>query len=160
MQSAKQLLTMVLVPLMLSTTLFAQQVALSNWSNVENLKPGTKIVVRTKNGREFVGTKRQSTDDTLFMEAKFPVQGARTISLSKDEIQEVRKNKSTFYYPLIGLATGLGVGVAIGARADHPGTDDPNLGKMLGGGLGGGIGLIAGEGLSRRPKTKRVYLAP
>jgi hypothetical protein len=159
MQSAKQLLSMVLVLLMSSTTLFAQQ-ALSNWSNVENLKPGTKIVVRTKNGREFVGTKRQSTDDTLFMEAKFAVQGARTISLSKDEIQEVRKNKSTFYYPLLGLAIGIGVGVAIGARADHPGTDDPNLGKMLGGGLGGGIGLIAGEGISRKPKTKRVYLAP
>ena len=159
MQSLKKLLSMVLVLLVASTTLFAQQ-SLSNWSNVENLKPGTKIVVRTKNGREFVGTKRQSTDDTLFMEAKFPVQGTRTISLSKDEIQEVRKNKSTFYYPLLGLAIGLGVGVAIGARADHPGTDDPNLGKMLGGGLGGGIGLIAGEGISRRPKTKQIYVAP
>ena len=159
MQSAKQLLSIVLVLLMASTTLFAQQ-ALSNWSNVENLKPGTKIVVRTKNGREFVGTKRQSTDDTLFMEARFPVQGMRTISLSKDEIQEVRKNKSTFYYPLVGLAIGLGVGVAIGARADHPGTDDPNLGKILGGALGGGIGLTAGEGISRKPKTKQVYLAP
>jgi hypothetical protein len=139
--------------------MFAQQ-ALSNWSNVENLKPGTKIVVRTKNGREYVGTKRQSTDDTLFMEARFPVQGLRTISLSKDEVQEVRKNKSTFYYPLIGLAIGLGVGVAIGARADHPGTDDPNLGKILGGGLGGGIGLVTGEGISRRPKTKQIYVAP
>ena len=159
MQSAKQLLSIVLVVLMSSATLFAQQ-ALSNWSNVENLKPGTRIVVRTKNGREYVGTKRQSTDDTLFMEARFPVQGMRTISLSKDEIQEVRKNKSTFYYPLIGLAIGLGVGVAIGARADHPGTDDPNLGKMLGGGLGGGMGLIAGEGISRRPKTKQIYVAP
>jgi len=159
MQSAKQLLSIVLVLLMASTTLFAQQ-ALSNWSNVENLKPGTKIVVRTKNGREFVGTKRQSTDDTLFMEARFPVQGMRTISLSKDEIQEVRKNKSTFYYPLLGLAIGLGVGVAIGERADHPGTDDPNLGKILGGALGGGIGLTAGEGISRKPKTKQVYLAP
>src|SRR5438270_3324829 len=159
MQSLKKLLSTLLVLLVSSATLIAQQ-PFSSWSNVENLKPGTKIVVRTKNGREFVGTKRQSTDDTLFMEARFPVQGARTISLSKDEIQEVRKNKSTFYYPLIGLAIGLGVGVAIGARADHPGTDDPNLGKMLGGGLGGGIGLIAGEGISRRPKTKRVYLAP
>lgn len=159
MQCAKQLLSMVLVLLVASTTLFAQQ-ALSNWSNVENLKPGTKIVVRTKNGREFVGTKRQSTDDTLFMEARFPVQGMRTISLSKDEIQGVRKNKSTFYYPLLGLAIGLGVGVAIGARADHPGTDDPNLGKILGGALGGGIGLTAGEGISRRPKTKQIYVAP
>ena len=159
MQSAKQLLSTVLVVLMSSATLFAQQ-ALSNWSNVENLKPGTKIVVRTKNGREYVGTKRQSTDDTLFMEARFPVQGMRTISLSKDEIQEVRKNKSTFYYPLIGLAIGLGVGVAIGARANHPGTDDPSLGKILGGGLGGGIGLAAGEGISRRPKTKQIYVAP
>ena len=150
---------MVLVLLVSSTTLCAQQ-ALSNWSNVENLKPGTKIVVRTKNGREFVGTKRQSTDDALFMEARFPVQGLRTISLSKDEIQEVRKKKSTFFYPLPGLAIGPGVGIAIGAGADHPGTDDPNLGKVLGGGLGGGIGLAAGEGLSRRPKTKQIYVAP
>ncbi|HBB96434.1 MAG TPA: hypothetical protein DC054_13690 [Blastocatellia bacterium] len=159
MQSAKQVLSIVLVLLMSSTTMFAQQ-ALSNWSNVENLKPGTKIVVRTKNGREFVGTKRQSTDDTLFMEARFPVQGVRTISLSKDEIQEVRKNKSTFFYPLLGLAIGIGVGVAIGSTADHPGTDDPNLGKILGGVLGGGIGLTAGEGISRRPKTKQIYVAP
>jgi len=159
MQSAKKLLSMVLVVLMSSMTLCAQQ-ALSNWSNVENLKPGTRIVVRTRNGREFVGTKRQSTDDTLFMEAKFAVQGARTISLSKDEIQEVRKKKSSFFYPLLGLAIGLGVGVAIGSTADHPGTDDPNLGKLLGGLLGGGIGLTAGEGLSRRPKTKQVYVAP
>jgi len=150
---------MVLVLLVASTTLFAQQ-ALSSWSNVENLKPGTKIVVRTKNGREFVGTKRQSTDDTLFMEAKFAVQGLRTISLSKDEIQEVRKNKSTFYYPLLGLAIGIGVGIAVGSTADHPGTDDPNLGKILGGALGGGIGLTAGEGISRRPKTKQIYVAP
>ena len=159
MQSAKQLLSIVLVLLMSSATMFAQQ-ALSNWSNVENLKADTKIVVRTKNGREFVGTKRQSTDDTLFMEAKFAVQGVRTISLSKDEIQEVRKKKSTFFYPLLGLAIGIGVGIAVGSTADHPGTDDPNLGKILGGVLGGGIGLTAGEGISRRPKTKQIYVAP
>ena len=159
MQSLKKVLSIVLVLLVTSVTLFAQQ-SLSNWSNVENLKPGTRIVVRTKNGREFVGTKRQSTDDTLFMEARFPVQGARTISLTKDEIQEVRKNKSTFFYPLLGLAIGLGIGVAIGAGADHPGTDDPGLGKVLGGGLGAAIGLAAGEGIARRPKTKRIYVAP
>lgn len=159
MQSAKRLLSMVLVLLLASTTLFAQQ-ALSNWSNVENLKSGTKVVVRTKNGREFVGTKRQSTDDTLFMEASFPVQGMRTISLSKDEIQEVRKNKSTFFYPLLGLAIGVGVGVALGSRYDHRGSEDPNLGKVLVGGLGGGIGLAAGAGFSRKPRTKQIYVAP
>jgi len=160
MQSAKRLLSMVLVLLMSSMTLFAQQ-ALSNWSNVENLKPGTKIVVRTKNGREYVGTKRQSTDDTLFMEARFPVQGVRTISLSKDEIQEVRKKKSsTFFYPLLGLAIGIGVGIAVGSTADHPGSDDPSLGKILGGGLGGGIGLAAGGAISRKPKTNQIYIAP
>ena len=159
MKSLKKVLSILLVLLVSSTTLFAQQ-SLSNWNNVENLRPGTKIVVRTKNGREFVGTKRQSTDDTLFMEAKFQVQGSRTISLSKDEIQEVRKNKSTFFYPLVGLAIGIGVGVAFGARADHPGTDDPNLGKIVDGALGGGIGLAAGAGLSRKPRTKQIYIAP
>ena len=160
MQSLKKLISMVLVLLVACTTLFAQQ-SLSSWSNVENLKPGTKIVVRTKNGREFVGTKRQSTDDTLFMEAKFQVQGARTISLSKDEIAEVDKRKSRWFLPVIGAAIGIGVGLAWGAVADRGNYEDPGLGKVLGGFLGGVIGVGAGgAAATRSPKTKAVYVAP
>jgi len=138
---------------------FAQKVS-SSWDTVENLKLGTRIVVTTKNGREFVGTKRQSTDDTLFMETNFAIQGNRTISLSKDEIAEVSKLKSKWLYQLIGMGIGVAVGVAIGDTYDHPGSDDPGLGKVLIGGIGGGIGLATGSVFSRKPGKKTIYVAP
>ncbi|MFN2576267.1 MAG: hypothetical protein ABR607_01100 [Pyrinomonadaceae bacterium] len=160
MNSVKQLVSMVLVLLVGCTSLFAQQ-ALSNWSNVENLKPGARIVVRTKNGREFIGSKRQSTDDTLFMEANFAVQGARMISLSKNEIAEVDKRKSRWFLPIIGAAVGIGAGLAWGAVADRKNYEDPGLGKALGAVFGGGIGLAAGSAAATmKPRTTAVYVAP
>jgi hypothetical protein len=157
MESSKKLLSSILVLMLSPGALFAQK-ALSDWGNVEKLKPGTKIIVTTKNGREFAGEKRQSTDDTLFMETRFPVQGTRTFSLTKDEIAEVRKIKSRWLLPLVGAAVGIGVGIAIGSTADHPYTDDPNLGKMLGGGLGGLIGFGTGSMIHRKAKT--IYVTP
>jgi len=142
-----------------SVTAFAQK-ATSSWSSVENLKKGTKIIVTTRNGREFIGVKRQSTDDTLFMETNFAVQGNQTISLTKDEIAEVSKAKSKWFYPLIGAGIGIAVGAAIGSTQDHRGGDDPGLGKVLGGGLGGAIGLAAGSGFSRKPGKKTIYIGP
>jgi hypothetical protein len=158
MKSVK-LVSLVLVLLLSSLPTFAQQ-SLSSWANVENLKNGTNIVVVTKNGREFIGKKRQSTNDTLFMETKFAVQGNRTISLTKDEIGQVSKTKSKWFYPLIGLGIGLAAGVAIGSTADHPYSDDPGMGKLLGGLLGGPVGLATGSFLARKPGTKTIYVAP
>lgn len=157
MKRLKKPLSIALVLLLTPSVLFAQKI-LSDWGNLERLKPGTKIIVTTKNGREFAGQKRQSTDDTLFMETRFPVQGSRTISLSRNEIAEVRKTKSRWLLPLVGTAIGVGVGIAIGSTADHPYTDDPNLGKMLGGGLGGLIGFGTGSIVPRKAKT--IYVAP
>jgi hypothetical protein len=154
-----KLCSLMIVVMLSSVSAFAQNPN-SNWTNVEKLKHGTKIVVVTKNGREFVGTKRQSTDDSLFMETNFAIQGNRTISLSKDEIAEVSKLKSKWFYQLIGLGIGLAVGVAIGDTYDHPGSDDPGLGKVLIGGIGGGIGLATGSIFSRKPGKKAIYVAP
>ena len=47
-----------------------------------------------------------------------------------------------------------------GAIQGRAGSDDPSLGKILGGALGGGIGLAAGGAISRKQKTKQVYIAP
>ena len=156
---AKKLFSLALVVLLLSAGAFAQQ-STSNWANVENLKNGAKIIVTTRNGREFVGVKRQSTDDTLFMETKLAAQGSRTISLTKDEIAEVSKTKSKWFYPLIGLGLGIGVGIAIGDTQDHRGGDDPGIGKVVGGLMGGAIGGATGSFLSRKPGTKTIYSAP
>jgi len=155
----RNLCSLIIVLMLVSGPAFGQK-ATSSWSNVEGLKNGTRMVVTTKNGREFVGVKRQATDDTLFMETNFAVQGNRTISLAKDEIAEVSKTKSKWIYPLIGVGVGLAAGVAIGSTADHPYSDDPGLGKLVGGVLGGGGGLLAGSMFSRKPAIKTIYIAP
>lgn len=160
MKSLKTLTAIVLVLWLIPGTLFAQQ-SLSDWNNVVKLKSGTRIVVITKNGREFAGEKRVANDDMMFMEADFEVQGQRTINLSRDEIAEVRKRKNRWLLPLVSAAIGIGVGIAIGSTADHPGSDDPGLGKMVGGLMGGLIGAGAGGAAARFKKhTKAVYVAP
>lgn len=155
----RSLLTLVLIFLLTPATLFAQQPS-SDWNDVVKLKNGTKIIVITKNGREFAGEKQVASDDTLFMETKFEIQGSRTINLARSEIAEVRKRKSRWILPLIGAAIGVGVGVAIGATQDHPGTDDPHAGKIVIGTLGGLIGAGAGGFAARYKGTKVVYVSP
>jgi hypothetical protein len=157
MKPLKRLLTIVLGLILMPGLLFAQK-NLADWGNVEKLKSGTKVIVTTKKGMEFAGEKRQTTDDTLFMDVALPGQGTRTISLPREEVAEVRKRKSRGMMPLIGAAIGVAAGVAIGSTADHSGSDDPGLGKVVGGGLGGLIGLSAGGFIPR--KSKQVYVAP
>lgn len=158
MKPAMKPLAILLILFLTPTLLFAQQ-NLSDWANVERLKPDTRVIVTTKKGIAFSGVKRQSTDDTLFMEIALPVHGTRTISLAREDIAEVRKGKSRSAVWLIaGVAIGVAVGTAIGATADHPGTDDPNIGKVLGGGLGALGGLAVAGSLPR--KSKKVYVAP
>lgn len=160
MKSLKTLTAIVLVLWLMPSTLFAQK-ALSDWNNVVKLKSGTKIVVITKNGREFVGEKRAANDDVMFMEAEFAVQGRRTISFSRDEIAEVGKRKNRWLLPLVSAAVGIGVGIAIGSTTEHPFSDEPGLGKLAGGLLGGLYGGVAGAAVTRfRKQTKAVYVAP
>jgi hypothetical protein len=147
-----------LIVLLLPTQLFAQQ-NFSDWGNVEKLKPDTRVIVSTRKGIAFSGVKRQATDDTLFMEIALPVHGTRTISLAREEIAEVRKGKSrSVVMLLVGVAIGVAAGVAIGSTADHPYSDDPGLGKLLGGSFGGLAGLAVAGALPRH--TKKIYVAP
>jgi hypothetical protein len=159
MKTSKKLLAIVFVLLLTPGLLLAQK-KLSDWNNVAQLKPGTKIIVTTKNGREFIGEKRQANDDMMFMETISAVNSSRTISLSRDEIAEVRKKKSSGFMPFIGAAIGVAVGAGIGAAVyDHPGTDDPHSGAMVMGALGGLIGAGAGAFVHHN-KSKIIYVAP
>lgn len=160
MKSLKTLTAIGLVLFLMPSTLFAQK-SLADWNNVVKLKSGTKIVVITRNGREIAGEKRVANDDMLFMETNFAVQGPRTINFSRDEIAEVSKRKNRWLFPLVSTAIGIGVGIAIGSTADHPYSDDPGLGKLVGGVMGGLIGSTAGGAATRfRKQTKVVYVAP
>lgn len=157
MSQWRKLCAIVLVGLLLPIASIAQQPT-RDWSTIEALKPGTKVIVLTKNGREFEGEKRQSTDDTLFMNTRFPVQGSRTISLTRDEVAEVRKKKSRWVFPVIGAAIGIGIGLGIGQSYDRRGGDDPGSGKLILGPLGGLIGMVGGSLIPR--KSQKIYIAP
>ncbi|MDX6305587.1 MAG: hypothetical protein QOI77_2556 [Blastocatellia bacterium] len=159
MRPSKKLPATFLILVLIPSLLVAQK-NLSDWSNVEKLKPGTRVIVTTRKGREFIGEKRQTTDDTLFMEIGLPGSGTRVISVPREEIGEVRKGKSRWVYPLLGAAIGVAAGVAIGSTADHPGSDDPGLGKLLGGGLGGLIGGGTGSVIAKTKRWKKIYSAP
>ena len=158
MKQLQKLLAILLVFLLTPAGLFAQK-KLSDWSNVEKLKPSARIIVTTKKGQEFFGEKRHTTADTLFMEINLPGQGTRTITLEKDDIAEVRKKKSGSWLPVIGGAIGVGAGIGFGSLADHPGTDDPHMGAMIGGLMGGLFGLLGGQFVAK-VKTKKIYVAP
>ena len=153
----KKLFAVTLALWLMPLTLLAQKPS-TDWNTIETLKPGAKLIVLTKNGREFEGEKRQSTDDTLFMATASRIRGPRTIDLRRDEIGEVRKKKRRWVFPLVGAAIGLGVGLGIGQSYDRRGGDDPGLGKLLLGPLGALMGLAGGSFVPQNPKT--IYVAP
>jgi len=160
MKPLQKLLAILLVFLLSPASLFAQK-KLSDWGNVEKLKPSARIVVTTKKGLEFFGEKRHTTPDELFMEVSLPGQGTRTITLERDDIAEVRKKKSGSWLPAIGGAIGVGAGIGFGSLADHPGTDDPHMGAMIGGLMGGLFGLLAGQAVAmKKGRAKTIYIAP
>ena len=90
-----------LLMLLLVPGLLHAQAKTSDWNAVDKLKPGTKIIVITKSGREFAGSKRISNDELLFMEVMLPSQAKRTISLQKDEIREIRETKLHWIYKVL-----------------------------------------------------------
>jgi len=87
--------------LLLVPGLLLAQAKTSDWNAVDKLKPGTKIIVITKSGREFAGAKRISNDELLFMEVILPSSEKRTISLEKDEIREIRETKLNWIYKVL-----------------------------------------------------------
>ncbi len=160
MKQLQKLLAILLVFLLTPAGLFAQK-KLSDWGNIEKLKPSTRIIVTTKKGLEFFGEKRHTTPDELFMEVALPGSGTRTITLEKDDIAEVRKKKSGSWLPIVGGAIGVGAGIGFGSLADHPGTDDPHMGAMIGGLMGGLFGLAGGQIIAKvKGKPKKIYVAP
>jgi hypothetical protein len=148
-----------LIVILSSCTALAQG-GLFDWKNVEKLKAGTQVVVKTERGQEINGMVLAVTDDTLFVEVALPFGDWRRVGLSRAEIIEIRNKRSRGVQALIGAGIGLGVGIGVGAAYDarHPYSDDPGLGKLIFGILGTAIGLGAGSAFPT--KGKKIYAAP
>ena len=130
----------------------------ADWSAVQSLSTGQKIVVRTKDGDRLTG-RFDSASDLLI---NF-TDGSKKISLTRESIRRVQldRGNSRLRGTLIGAAIGAGAGFAVGAILYFPYKDDMVGATVpattaLGAGIGAGFGAATGKG----SKNETVYEAP
>ena len=127
-----------------------------DWSSVQALSRGEKIVVRLKEGDRLSGGFESATDLVLNFR-----HGGRTISLTRESILRVQLNrgKSRLNGALLGAGIGAGGGAAFGgylySLGDFSGSTVPGFG-IIGAGIGAGIGAAIGKG----NKNETIYEAP
>jgi hypothetical protein len=138
---------------------FAQERASSReWSAVQALSSGEKIVVRTDTGDKFTGRFNRATDTSI------------TITRDGKEMSIARTDIGSVSYPggtsrtkgaLVGAAIGGGSGLGFGIFFYESGHGDfvkeviPGF-AVIGAGIGAGIGAAFGMG----KKDVRIYEAP
>ncbi|HEX8502499.1 MAG TPA: hypothetical protein VF659_18095 [Pyrinomonadaceae bacterium] len=130
----------------------------ADWSAVQALSAGEKIVVRTKDGDRLTG-RFDSASDLLI---NF-TDGRRRVSLTRESIRLVQldRGNSRGRGALMGAAIGAAAGFAVGAVLYFPFRDDMVASTVpattaLGAGIGAGIGVSTGKG----KKNVTVYEAP
>lgn len=136
----------------------AAAAAPADWSAVQSLSPGTKIVVRTKEGDRLTGRFDSATDLVINF-----TDGRRKVSLTRESIRVVQldRGNSRGRGTLVGALIGAAGGFAVGAIIYLPYKDDINGATVpaftaLGAGIGAGIGAATGKG----SKNETVYEAP
>jgi hypothetical protein len=131
--------------------------ALADWSALQTLSPGQKIVVRTKDGDRLTG-RFDSASDLLL---NYEEDNGRKVSLKRESIKLVQLNrgKSRGKGALLGAAIGGGAALAFGGWAYSQGDFHPSV--VYGpGALGAGIGAGIGAALGKGNKNETVYEAP
>ena len=132
--------------------------ASGDWSAVQALSPGQKVVVRTKDGDRLTGRFDSATDLLINF-----TDGRRKISLTRESIRRVQldRGNSRLKGFLVGAAIGAGAGFAAGSILYFPYRDDMTgatvpVSATLGLAIGAGIGAATGKG----NKNETVYEAP
>ena len=130
--------------------------ASSDWSAVQSLSPGQKIIVRTRDGDRLTGTFDSASDTRIDFD-----DDGKKISLTRESIKVVQLNrgKSRLNGALIGAAIGGAGGFGVGAWVHSYG--DFNSSVIYGPGLlGTGIGAGIGAALGKGNKNETIYEAP
>ena len=132
--------------------------ARDDWSAVQTLSPGQKIVVRTKDGDRLSG-RFDSANDLLI---NF-TDGRRKVSLTRESVKLVQldRGNSRGKGALFGALIGAGAGFAVGSILYFPFRDDMvdttvPASAAMGMAIGAGIGAATGKG----NKNETVYEAP
>lgn len=125
-----------------------------DWTVVQNLSTGIKLLVETKDGKRIKGNLNNVSATTLTLS-----RNQTTANFNKDDIRKIYQfssgGGSRAKSALIGTAVGAGVGaggaaIALGSTG---GSDDTTgiltTGILIGAGIGAVIGLVAGKGSKR-----------
>ena len=151
-------------------TVFAQS---GDWERVKRLKSGAGIVLSNKQGQEFEGEVQLVSDTEIVFVYDPNDLGGRIVRVKREDVVEIRKQRSRFSRQVkggllaggIGLGAGAGIGAILEARSNSRGggNDDPGLAIFVLGFLGTVFG--AGTGFHQGPnmfsaKGGIIYVAP
>ena len=128
-----------------------------DWTALQTLSAGQKIIIRTKDGDRLTG-RFDSANDLLL---NYVEDNGRKVSLKRESVKLVQLNrgKSRGKAALLGAAIGGGAALAIGGWAYSQGDFNPSV--VYGpGALGAGIGAGIGAALGKGNKNETVYEAP
>lgn len=159
--SKKFTLVLLLAALLLPSVASAQSSsASSDWAALNTVTSGSKLVVKTKDGRSFEGRLGGVSDSALSLSVK-----NKPVELRREDVQSVYrigKNSAT-KATLIGLGVGAGAGAALGAAADSSNEGLEGLDAAFTAGLtvvGAGVGALTGYLIGRRGgKRTLIYEA-
>ena len=128
-----------------------------DWSAVQALSPGAKIVVRTKDGDRLTG-RFDSANDLLL---NFTHDGKK-VSLTRDSIRRVQLNRGKSHLKGALVGAGIGGGAGLGAGGIVVSKGDFAVGPTIAGTtfLGAGIGAGIGAALGMGNKNETIYEAP
>lgn len=127
------------------------------WSSLNTVTSGSKLVVKTKDGKSYEGRLSGVSDAALSLSVK-----DRPVELKREDVQSVYrigKNSAT-KATLIGMGVGAGAGAAIGAAADSSSDGFEKIDHAVTAGLtvvGAGVGAMTGY-LIGRGGSKRVLI--
>lgn len=149
-------LTLLLSFLLSPATLLAQT-GMNDWSRLNAVSNGTKLSVKTKDGKKMEGTLEAVSDTSISLTVK----KARK-EVKREDVASVHQlsGKSAATATLVGLGVGAGAGAAIGLAGDAGSDGFEKLDNSIAAGvtvLGAGIGALAGFFIGKSGK-KRVLL--
>jgi len=144
-----------IIALLLSAMPLQAQSNPSDWSRLNSLESGSKIVVKLKSGKSVEGKLNSVSDSSLMLSIKNANQ-----ELKREDVLSVHRltRKSATKATLIGAGVGGGAGAIIGAVGGRE-SDFDKLDQAVTAGLtiiGAGVGAIGGYLIGRSGKKREL----